>query len=143
MTQALETPPELGRARERFLELVADVRPELHRYCARVVGSAIDGEDVVQEALARGLYSLSMGTELPALRPWLFRVAHNTAIDFLRRYERRHVEPRADMDDGAGPDEPPDPAIQRAALASFLDLPASQRCAVILKDVLGLSLIHI
>ena len=52
-------PPEFGKARERFLELVAEVRPELHRYCARVTGSVVDGEDIVQEALAKAFYAIS------------------------------------------------------------------------------------
>jgi RNA polymerase sigma-70 factor, ECF subfamily len=134
-------PPEFGQARERFLELVAEVRPELHRYCARITGSVVDGEDIVQEALARAFYAISIATELPPLRPWLFRVAHNTSIDFLRRYEHRHVEPRADFDDTeAGAEVPMDPEVLRAALSSFLDLPVSQRSAVVLKDVLGHSL---
>src|SRR5262245_36189496 len=134
-------PPEFGKARERFLEMVSDLRPELHRYCSRVVGSAIDGEDIVQETLARGFYAISMATEPPPLRQWLFRVAHNTAIDFLRRYEHKHVEPRAEFDETeALAEEPTDPEILRAALSSFLDLPVSQRSAVILKDVLGHSL---
>jgi hypothetical protein len=36
-------------SRRRFLELVAEIRPELHRYSARMVGSIADGEDVVQD----------------------------------------------------------------------------------------------
>lgn len=139
-------PSEFAQARERFLELVAEVRPELHRYCARLTGSVIDGEDIVQEALARAFYAISLTTELPPLRPWLFRIAHNAALDHLKRYERRHVEPRAEFDDGdvagvaiAGVEAPADPAVVRAALASFLALPVAQRSAVILKDVLGQS----
>src|SRR6185369_12033318 len=120
-------PPEFGQARERFLEMVSEVRPELHRYCARVTGSVVDGEDIVQEALAKAFYAISLSTELPPLRPWLFRVAHNTAIDFLRRYDRKHVEPRADFDDTAAAEEPTDPEVLRAAISSFLDLPVSQR----------------
>jgi RNA polymerase sigma factor (sigma-70 family) len=135
-----KVPAELGQARERFLELVTEVRPELHRYCSRVVGSAVDGEDVVQEALAKAFYAISMATELPPLRPWLFRIAHNTAIDSLRRYERRHVEPRGDFEETVAADEALDPEVLRATLASFLDLPVLQRCAVILKDVLDHSL---
>jgi DNA-directed RNA polymerase specialized sigma24 family protein len=45
--------PGLGEARQHFLELVDEVRPELHRYCARMVGSVADGEDIVQDTLAR------------------------------------------------------------------------------------------
>ncbi len=48
----------LARIRGEFEEVMKEIRPELHRYCARIVGSAIDGEDVVQEALAKAFYSL-------------------------------------------------------------------------------------
>jgi RNA polymerase sigma-70 factor (ECF subfamily) len=130
-------PSALTAAREQFLALVDGLRPELHRYCARVVGSAIDGEDVVQETLAKAFYALSLSTEIPPLRPWLFRIAHNTAIDFLRRYERRFVEPAAQPADDVPADVGADPDLVRAALSTFMALPLSQRSAVILKDVLG------
>jgi RNA polymerase sigma-70 factor (ECF subfamily) len=133
-------PATLSVAREQFLALVGDLRPELHRYCARLVGSAIDGEDVVQEALAKAFYALSLQPELPPLGPWLFRIAHNTAIDFLRRYERRFVEPMAELPESALSDAGADPDVMRAALSTFVALPVSQRSAVILKDVLGQSL---
>ena len=133
-------PTELAAAREKFLALVAELRPDLHRYCARLVGSAIDGEDVVQEALAKAFYAISLQPELPPLKPWLFRIAHNTAIDFLRRYERRFVEPMADPPEPVLADPGADPDVMRAALSSFVALPVSQRSAVILKDVLGHSL---
>jgi len=133
-------PPELGQARARFLELVAEIRPELHRYCARLTGSVVDGEDVVQDTLAKAYYAISMATEMPPLRPFLFRIAHNTALDLLRRYDRRHVELVADAPEEAAMDERPDPEVVRAALATFLELPIAQRSAVILKDVLGCTL---
>src|SRR6266404_8057611 len=84
---------ELQQGRRRFLALVDDVRPDLHRYCARMTGSIADGEDVVQDTLARAYYELSELRELPALRSWLFRIAHNRALDYLRRYDRRMGEP--------------------------------------------------
>ncbi|HWU90251.1 MAG TPA: sigma-70 family RNA polymerase sigma factor [Kofleriaceae bacterium] len=136
-----QIPPELTAARERFLDLVKDLRPELHRYCSRLVGSAIDGEDVVQESLAKAYYAMSMSPECPPLRPWLLRIAHNTAIDFLRRYERRFVEPVAEVpDDAATEPDVEHPQAIRLALSSFLALPVLQRSAVILKDVLDSSL---
>src|SRR5499426_1821882 len=73
----------------QFLALVNDVRPDLHRYFARMTGSITDGEDVVQDTLARAYYELSELKELSAMRSWLFRIAHNRALDYLRRYERR------------------------------------------------------
>jgi RNA polymerase sigma-70 factor (ECF subfamily) len=133
-------PPELLAARERFLELVRPLRPDLHRYCSRLVGSAIDGEDVVQEALAKAYYAISLSLELPPLKPWLLRIAHNTAIDFLRRYERRFVEPVARPEDFDASDEGATPEVLRLALSSFVALPLLQRSSVILKDVLGFSL---
>ncbi len=137
-----QIPPELPAARERFLDLVKELRPELHRYCSRLVGSAIDGEDVVQESLAKAYYAMSMSPELPPLRPWLLRIAHNTAIDFLRRYERRFVEPVAELpDDASAADPSPEhPHAVRLALSSFLALPVLQRSVVIMKDVLDHSL---
>ena len=135
------TPPELTAARERFLDLVAEFRADLHRYCSRLVGSAIDGEDVVQESLAKAYYALSQSPEVPPLRPWLFRIAHNTAIDFLRRYDRRFVEAVAHLPETAEvADVDASPDVVRAALSAFVTLPLAQRSAVILKDVLGLSL---
>jgi RNA polymerase sigma factor (sigma-70 family) len=133
-------PPELGQARARFLELVGELRPELHRYCARLTGSVVDGEDIVQDTLAKAYYAISMAAEMPPLRPFLFRIAHNTAMDVLRRYERKHVDLVAEIPDEVTVDERPDPEVVRAALATFLDLPVSQRSAVILKDVLGCTL---
>ena len=133
-------PPTLADAREQFLELVADVRPELHRYCARLTGSVIEGEDIVQDTLAKAFYALSLQSEVPPLRPWLFRIAHNQALDFLKSHGRKLTEMRDDLDDLSGGGDAPDPAIVRAALARFLALPLPQRSAVILKDVLGHSL---
>jgi RNA polymerase sigma-70 factor (ECF subfamily) len=130
---------ELARTRERFLELVAELRPELHRYCARLTGSIIEGEDVVQDTLAKAFYALGSSREPPPLRPLLFRIAHNTAMDALRRYEHRHVEPMAELPESV-PVERVDAEIVSAALAEFLPLPVAQRSAVILKDVLGCTL---
>lgn len=137
MTQSLEA---LAGAREQFLALVESIRPELHRYCARLTGSVIEGEDIVQETLAKAFYALSQSTEVPQLRPWLFRIAHNTALDFLKSHGTKYVQLTADIDAIEAFDETSDSTIVRAALAQFLALPVAQRSAVILKDVLGHSL---
>jgi RNA polymerase sigma factor (sigma-70 family) len=135
-----QTPPNLVEARELFLTMVEAIRPELHRYCARLTGSVIEGEDIVQDALAKAFYALSLAAEVPPLRPWLFRIAHNAALDFLKSHGPRFTEPHAELEELAGFEDKPDPAVVRAALAGFLSLPVTQRSAVILKDVLGHSL---
>jgi RNA polymerase sigma-70 factor (ECF subfamily) len=134
---------DLHAARERFLGLVADVRPDLHRYCSRMTGSISAGEDVVQETLAQAYYSLVEIYELPQLRSWLFQIAHRRSIDYLRRYDRRMGQPleavlNTAVDDAGGPED----ALAReeavsAAISAFLELAPAQRSCVILKDVLG------
>jgi RNA polymerase sigma-70 factor, ECF subfamily len=131
----------MERARQGFMDLVAEIRPELHRYCARMTGNVFDGEDIVQETLAKAYFALSQMAEPPPLRYWLFRIAHNTAMDFLRRYERKNVDVVADTPEAIEPPERgADPALVEAALAAFVVLPPQQRSAIILKDVLGHSL---
>jgi RNA polymerase sigma-70 factor, ECF subfamily len=135
---------DLHEGHRRFLELVDSVRPELHRYCARMTGSVTEGEDVVQDTLASAYYALSEMEEIPPLRPWLFRIAHNRALDFLRRYDRRMGEPLAD-DLAAADAVAPDDALARdealrAAVWRFGKLPPLPRSCVILKDVLDHSL---
>jgi RNA polymerase sigma factor (sigma-70 family) len=136
----------LQAGRQRFLALVADLRPELHRYCARMTGSIAEGEDIVQDTLARAYYALAEMTELPQLRPWLFTIAHRRAIDHLRRYDRRMGQPLTVVEDTAT-DPAPDLAdalaqgeAVRAAVSRFVELAPAQRSCVILKDVLGHSL---
>jgi RNA polymerase sigma-70 factor (ECF subfamily) len=106
-----------------------------------MTGSVFDGEDVVQDTLAKAHYALAQMTEPPPLRPWLFRIAHNTAMDFLKRYERKHVELAAEVPENVEVDDGGiDPALVEAALALFVRLPPVQRSALVLKDVLGHSL---
>jgi RNA polymerase sigma-70 factor, ECF subfamily len=126
-----------AQAREQFLALVGELRPELHRYCARLAGSVIQGEDIVQDALAKAFYAITLQPDVPPLRPWLFRIAHNAAIDYLRGHGHKLTEARAELDDVSGFDDRPDPDVVRAALSRFLVLTIAERSAVILKDVLG------
>ena len=143
-------PPSSNHDRQaRLLALAAEVRPELHRYCARLMGSVIDGEDVVQDTLLRALVALQDLEEMPPLRPWLFRVAHNRALDLLRGRAVRKAEPIAAAPDVADPASP-DPMERlmrqeavKTAVSRFAELPILQRSVVILKDVLDESLTEI
>jgi RNA polymerase sigma-70 factor (ECF subfamily) len=131
-------------SRNDFLALVADVRPELHRYCARMTGSIADGEDVVQDTLLRAFDALRDLAEVPNPRPWLFRIARNRAIDHLRSYDHRMRDSLDDTDEQTTTEDPEDALARdeavRAAVAWFVELPAAQRSCVILKDVLGHSI---
>jgi RNA polymerase sigma factor (sigma-70 family) len=136
----------LHEGMRRFLTLVSGIRPDLHRYCARMTGSVADGEDIVQDTLARAYYALSEMEDVPELRPWLFQIAHNRALDHLRRYDRRMSEPldsvlETALSEGGDPeDRLAREQATRAAISRFVELVPAQRSAVILKDVLGHSL---
>jgi RNA polymerase sigma-70 factor, ECF subfamily len=124
-----------------FLTTVEDLRPSLHRYCARMTGSVADGEDVVQEALFHAYRRLDSFDDARPLKPWLFRIAHNRCIDFLRsRGVREDAESGADVQDVVWPDDPPGPALGRAVEHLVLTLPPMERACVLLKDVLDHSL---
>src|SRR3954468_11452382 len=71
--------------------LLAAMRPRLHRYCARMVGSVIDGEDVLQDALIKAVEAFASAGSIGNPEGWLFRIAHNTALDFLRRRNRQQA----------------------------------------------------
>jgi len=131
-----------AQPREAFDRLLGELRPKLHRYCARMTGSVIDGEDVVQEALVKAIEAFSETGSIAKPEGWLFRIAHNAALDFLRRRARQDAA-RSDED----PEMIVDPVtvadgrqVAAASLRTFMRLPAAQRSSVILMDVLGYSL---
>lgn len=137
-------PPALAQARAAFDDLVRDIRPQLHRYCAWMTGSVVDGEDIVQDTLARAYYVLPTVTPVGNLSAWLFRIAHNKAVDHLRRRDRWRMEPLDDLPPLADPDPPlADRALTDMALSRLLRLAPMQRSCVFLKDVMGYSLAEI
>jgi RNA polymerase sigma-70 factor (ECF subfamily) len=109
-----------------FLETISQLRPQLHRYCSRMTGSITD-------ALFRAYRSLETFDDSRPLAPWLFRIAHNQCIDFLRsRGVRVEAEAMA-----AEPDfiDPGEPSIRYATAFRWLlfssNCPASQLCSFI------------
>ena len=122
--------------------LLAEMRPELHRYCARMVGSVIDGEDVLQDALIKAVESFASAGTIGNPRGWLFRIAHNTALDFLRQRNRQQAFQLGEEVDMIT--DPADDVLSReiasTSLRTFMRLPLAQRASVILMDVLGCSL---
>jgi RNA polymerase sigma factor (sigma-70 family) len=139
-----EPPSRHTGRRDELLALAGDLRPELHRYCARLMGSVIDGEDVVQDTLVRALVAVQDLDEATPIRPWLFRIAHNRALDLLRSRAVRNAEPI----DAAPASADPMQTLMRqeavkTAVSRFAELPIHHRSAVILKDVLDESLTEI
>jgi RNA polymerase sigma factor (sigma-70 family) len=139
--QALLAAARAGDA-DAFGRLVAPHRAALHAHCARMLGSAHDAEDVLQETLLRAWRGLRRFEQRSALRSWLYRIATNCALTVLQR--RRATVPA----DDAG--EPADGAdleaaaqerdgLERALLAAHAHLPPRQRTVLILRDAFDFS----
>lgn len=124
-----------------FLETIVHLRPSLHRYCSRMTGSVLDGEDVAQEALFEAYRKLDRYDDTRPLAPWLFQIAHNRCVDFLRRRQVRvDAEAAVASPDVVQPPELPGPAVGRAVEHLVLVLPPKERACVLLKDVFDYSL---
>jgi RNA polymerase sigma-70 factor (ECF subfamily) len=124
-----------------FLETISQLRPQLHRYCSRMTGSITDGEDVVQDALFRAYRSLDTYDDSRPLAPWLFRIAHNHCIDFLRRRSvRAEAETAAAEPDLVAPHDVPATGVSPAIEHLVVNLPPKERACVLLKDVFDYSL---
>ena len=136
-----ESAPRQRNGADDFGRRLGELRPKLHRYCARMTGSVIDGEDVLQEALLKALEAFAEGMAVANLEGWLFRIVHNTALDWLRRRAReagRSIEEIDMIADFVDTAENRD--IAAASLHTFMRLPVAQRSSLILMDVLGYSL---
>jgi RNA polymerase sigma-70 factor, ECF subfamily len=124
-----------------FLETITSLRPSLHRYCARMTGSVLDGEDLVQETLFEAYRKLDTYDDSRPLSPWLFRIAHNRAVDFLRRRGvREEAEAAAIGPDFVLPVDPPGAGLGRAVEYLVTSLPPKERACVLLKDVFDYNL---
>ncbi len=125
----------------RYVDRLAEHRPALHAYCRRLTGNVWDGEDLVQDTLVR-VFSLLGRSDTPLDNPraYLVRTAANLWIDRVRRSAR---EQAAMLLEEAGPaaDAPGDPAeTQPAARHLFQTLHPQERAAILMKEVLDLSL---
>jgi RNA polymerase sigma-70 factor (ECF subfamily) len=131
---------DLRAAWQRYVDLLAPLRPALHGYCRRLTGNLWDAEDLVQETLLRAfgtLGSLHQSVENP--RAYLLRTATHGWIDTLRRRstEAEALAAQAGPASGAAAD----PGAVREAGATMLQrLAPQERAAVVLKDVFELSL---
>jgi RNA polymerase sigma-70 factor, ECF subfamily len=159
----------LARARagdeDAFRELTDPYRRELQLHVYRIVGSAQDAEDLLQETLLAAWRGLEQFQGRASVRTWLYRIATNRALDALRA-SRRHpedlrrmtevpeptrraepiwLEPYPDVLFEGVPDDAPGPearyeakeAIALAFIVGLQHLPPQQRAVLVLRDVLG------
>jgi RNA polymerase sigma-70 factor (ECF subfamily) len=106
-----------------------------------MTGSVLDGEDVVQDALFEAYRKLDQYDDSRPLAPWLFRIAHNRCIDFLRRRGVRvEVETAVMGPDSVMPVDPPVLGVGRAVEQLVISLPPMERACVLLKDIFDYTL---
>src|SRR3954466_12454781 len=110
-----------------FVETISTLRPSMHRYCARMTGSVMDGEDVVQEALIEAYRKMDQFDDSRPLKPWLFRIAHNRCIDFLRRKGvRDEAEAAAAVPEAVSPVDPAALGVGKAVEHLIASLPPKE-----------------
>lgn len=145
---------------------------ELHRvaltgHCYRMLGSAVDADDAVQEAMVRAWRSLDRFDGRSSVRTWLYRIATNVCLDALAERTRRSrpveegsvgtpddvletrprthwLEPIPDVRAIPAESDPVEALVLRqsirlAFVAALQALPARQRAALLLTEVLGMS----
>jgi RNA polymerase sigma-70 factor (TIGR02960 family) len=158
----------ISRARagdeDAFRELTDPYQRELQLHIYRIVGSAQDAEDLLQETLLAAWRGLEQFEGRASVRAWLYRIATNRSLDALRASRRRPedqrmtqmpeptrwsepvwLEPYPDSLLEAIPDEAPGPearyetreTIALAFIVGLQHLPSQQRAVLVLRDVLG------
>lgn len=130
-----------------FRQLVEPYRHALEVHCYRMLGSAHDTEDLVQETLLRAWRALDRFEPRAQFQTWLYRIATNACLDELERRPRRPepVDPFPDRPLGEAASPTYDPAaryairegMELALLRAIQDLPGRQRAILIFRDVLG------
>jgi RNA polymerase sigma-70 factor, ECF subfamily len=143
-----------------FASLVTRHRRELHAHCYRLLASADDADDAVQEATVRAWKGLARFESRSSLRTWLFKITTNAALDIARQRARRELPiefgPASSDDPGGALDIPwigpfaGDPAplgpearyeaketVELAYVAALQRLPVRQRAVFVLREVLG------
>jgi RNA polymerase sigma factor (sigma-70 family) len=140
-TQSDERLVDLTRAGSEpaFEAIVSRYRGALLRYCSPLVGRE-RAEDVVQQTFVKAYDAMNRDERPLLLRPWLYRIAHNTAHNALRDHALRHEE----LDERGATDERPELELERreqlrSVLASVQELPSRQRDALVLRELEGRS----
>jgi RNA polymerase sigma-70 factor, ECF subfamily len=144
---------------QAFARVVDPYRRELHAHCYRMLGSAHDAEDALQDAMLDAWRGLASFQGRSSLRSWLYTVTTNACLKVIRRRPKRvlpidygppadpHDAQREPLAESAWIEPYQDEqlryeereTVELAFVAALQHLPARQRAVLILRDVLGFS----
>ncbi|MEY2512902.1 MAG: hypothetical protein QOJ89_260 [bacterium] len=111
----------------------------LHRYCWSIVGNGHDAADALQNTMIKALSALPGETRDIALRPWLYRIAHNESISLLRaRRPDSDLDAASHLSDVAGADAADSRERMRALSGDLSQLTERQRSALLMRELGGL-----
>ncbi len=131
----------VGDGSERaFEEVYRRYSAPLYRYCTSVLGDPQEAEEALQSAMFNAYRSLTESRREVALRPWLYRIAHNQCLDMLRR--RREAQELSGLEEERGPRVEEQVAMRedlRQLSRDLAELPSEQRAALMLREMSGLS----
>jgi RNA polymerase sigma factor (sigma-70 family) len=125
--------------RRAFAAIYRRYQEDLYRFCLAIVGNSQDAQDALQSTMVQALRALPGETRSIKLKPWLYRVARNEAIDLIRRRrETPELDPAqiVSTEEVAGAVETRDRL--RSLLADLGELPERQRAALVMRELAGL-----
>lgn len=129
------------RGADAFVVLYERYRTQLLGYCRLLLGDDDDAQDALQSALAAAFAALREARRKAPIRPWLFTIVHNEAINVMRSRHPHVSLSAADTADSTGLLE--DFVVERERLrllwSDLAELPERQRRALLLKELRGLS----
>jgi RNA polymerase sigma factor (sigma-70 family) len=121
-----------------FTEIYSRYHQGLYRYCRSILGSDSDAQDALQNVMASALGALVGESRDIALKPWLYRVAHNESISILRR-RRGHADLDAIADVSEDAASAPEARERlRQLFGDLAALPDRQRSALVMRELTGL-----
>jgi RNA polymerase sigma factor (sigma-70 family) len=112
---------------------------ELYRYCRSILGDDSDAQDALQDTMLKVLRALPGERRELALKPWLYRIAHNEAISVLRRRAgEAPIDEVGDVQDTHEGDTATRERL-RTLVSDLAQLPERQRSALVMRELSGLS----
>lgn len=130
--------------RRAFAAIFRRYQEDLYRFCLAIVGNSQDAQDALQNTMVQALRALPGENREVRLKPWLYRVARNEAVNVIRR---RPETPQLDPDLATSGEEVSTSVESRDRLRGLLadlgELPERQRAALVMRELAGLDFAEI